>query len=138
MLSQNLDDSLRRALALASSRGQPFAGLEYLLLALIDDPEARVALVACGVDIDRLRIALEAAVAEVAIPGESDAAPSTALQRVVQHAYVRMQMSDGKVLNGDDVLRSFFAEENSAATRALLQHGVTQQAVEKCISGRPA
>ena len=55
MLSQNLEQSLHRALALANERRHEYATLEHLLLALTEDQDAIAVLRACGVDIDHLR-----------------------------------------------------------------------------------
>ena len=55
MLSRNLEQTLHRALALASERRHEYATLEHLLLALGDDQDAATVLRACGVDLDRLK-----------------------------------------------------------------------------------
>jgi len=54
MLSRNLENSLHRALALASDRKHEYATLEHLLMALTEDQDAIAVLRACGVDIDKL------------------------------------------------------------------------------------
>ena len=40
MLSPDLEETLRRALSIASERSHEFATLEHLLLALVDDEDA--------------------------------------------------------------------------------------------------
>ena len=55
MLSPNLEQTLHRALALASERRHDYATLEHLLLALTDDQDAVAVMRACNVDIDRLK-----------------------------------------------------------------------------------
>src|SRR6516165_10095925 len=55
--SQNLDQSVRRALALAGQRHE-CASPEHLLLALTDDPDAAPVMQACNVDLEKLRGAL--------------------------------------------------------------------------------
>ncbi len=50
MLSQNLEQSLHRALALANERHHEYATLEHLLLSLTEDQDAVSVLRACGVD----------------------------------------------------------------------------------------
>ncbi len=55
MLSRNLEQTLHRALALASERRHEYATLEHLLLSLGDDQDAATVLRACGVDLDRLK-----------------------------------------------------------------------------------
>ena len=55
MLSRNLEQTLHRALSLASARKHEYATLEHLLLGLADDTDAATVLRACGVDLDKLR-----------------------------------------------------------------------------------
>ena len=55
MLSRNLEQTLHRALSLASERRHEYATLEHLLLGLADDSDAATVLRACGVDPDKLR-----------------------------------------------------------------------------------
>ncbi len=53
--SRSLEQSLRRALALANKRHRKYATLEHLLLALIDDVDALVGMKACKVDLGVLK-----------------------------------------------------------------------------------
>ena len=55
MLSRNLEQTLHRALSLASEHRHEYATLEHLLLGLADDTDAATVLRACGVDLDKLR-----------------------------------------------------------------------------------
>ena len=52
MLSQELEETLRRAIDLASTKGHELATLEHLLVALTEDSDALEVLAACSVDID--------------------------------------------------------------------------------------
>mgnify|MGYP003962175671 FL=1 len=54
MLSTELEETLRRALAAAAELNHEFCTLEHLLLALISDPDAQKAMRACDVDIEEL------------------------------------------------------------------------------------
>ena len=56
--SNNLEQSLHRALAQASAAGHEYATLEHLLLALTEDPDAQAVLLACAVSVERLQTAL--------------------------------------------------------------------------------
>ena len=60
MLSVELEETLRRALGLASDHAHEFATLEHLLLAMVEDPDALEVLKGCNVDITSLREMLEA------------------------------------------------------------------------------
>ena len=55
MLSRNLEESLHRAIALASERRHEYATLEHLLFALTEDRDAIAVIRACGVDIEKLQ-----------------------------------------------------------------------------------
>ena len=55
MLSRNLEQTLHRALALATERRHEYATLEHLLLALTEDQDAVPVMKACGVDLDQLK-----------------------------------------------------------------------------------
>ena len=55
MLSRNLEQTLHRALAMASTRNHEYATLEHLLLALTEDQDAVAVMRACGVDVEKLR-----------------------------------------------------------------------------------
>jgi ATP-dependent Clp protease ATP-binding subunit ClpA len=52
MLTRNLEQTLHRALSLASERRHEYATLEPLLLGLADDTDAATVLRACGVDLE--------------------------------------------------------------------------------------
>ena len=64
MLSQELEDTLRRALALAGEHAHEFATLEHLLLAMLDDNDALAVLVGCNVDVEELKDMLNAHIEE--------------------------------------------------------------------------
>ena len=53
--SRNLDETLHRAIALATERSHELATLEHLLLALTTDQDAAAVMRACNVDLDLLR-----------------------------------------------------------------------------------
>ena len=54
MLSRSLEETLRRAMNLASSKKHEFATLEHLLFSLLEDKDAIEVFKACGVDIKLL------------------------------------------------------------------------------------
>ena len=55
MLSRELEETLRRAMANAASRSHEFATLEHLLMALTEDNDALEVLNACEVNVDELK-----------------------------------------------------------------------------------
>jgi len=93
MLSRNLEQTLHRALSLASERRHEYATLEHLLLSLNDDNDAATVLRACGVDLDKLRTDLteflDKDLAGLATDRPGDPKPTAGFQRVVQRAATR-------------------------------------------------
>ena len=82
-----LDDILARALALANARQHPYATLDHLLMALIDDQDAATVLEASAVEVDRLRArltdVLDGLVASPAVEAAPDAKPTVGVQRTI-------------------------------------------------------
>ena len=76
MLSRNLEQTLHRALSLASERRHEYATLEHLLLGLADDSDAATVLRACGVDLDKLRQDSASSSTRIS-PGSRPTAPAT-------------------------------------------------------------
>ena len=65
MLSNSLEDSLHRSLALANSRKHEFATLEHLLLALTEDEDAVELMRACGINLSELKGLLDKFIDEI-------------------------------------------------------------------------
>ena len=55
MLSDNLEKTIKRSVSYANDRQHEYVTLEHLLLALIDDKNARDVLNACNVDVENLQ-----------------------------------------------------------------------------------
>jgi len=86
--SQNLDQSLRQAAALAEQWRHECATPEHLLLALTDDPDAARVMQACNVDLQKLRDAILASLSsnsDMTVPRTSQSFEAD-LQRAVVHA----------------------------------------------------
>ncbi len=130
MLSRNLEESLHRAIALASERRHEYATLEHLLFALSDDRDAVAVLRACGVDIDRLRKdlgeyldgELEMLVADFV----EDPKPTAGFQRVLQRAAIHVQSSGREEVTGANVLVAMFSERESHAVYYLQAQDMTR------------
>jgi ATP-dependent Clp protease ATP-binding subunit ClpA len=124
MLSRNLEQTLRRALANANQRRQEFATLEHLLLALCDDVDAVAVFRACGVDVDSLRADLTEFVngdlaRMVSAARGQEPKPTAGLQRVVQRAIMHVQSSGREEVTGANVLVALFSERESHAVYCL-------------------
>ena len=129
MLSQELEETLRRAVDLASSKGHELATLEHLLVALTEDSDALEVLAACAVDIDKLREELlqhlEESLSAIAV-GAMEAKPTTSFHRVLQRAVIHTQSSGHEQATGANVLIALFAEQESHAVWALQQQDMSR------------
>jgi len=130
MLSRNLEQTLHRALALATERRHEYATLEHLLLALTEDQDAVAVLRACGVDVAQIHKDLEEFVdnelqglraAMVAEPK-----PTAGFQRVVQRSVIHVQSSGREEVTGANVLVALFSERESHAVYFLQVHDMTR------------
>ncbi|GGQ93569.1 AAA family ATPase [Deinococcus ruber] len=129
MISEALQQAIQRAATLAALRGHEFVTLEHLLLALSDDPQTRAALLACGIDLERLSTDLERTLADFEV-GTGTLSPeySLALQQVVQAAMWQLQASGkGKEpVDGLRVLAEVMEMPDSFARYALERQGLTR------------
>ena len=130
MLSRNLEQSLHRALAIATERRHEYATLEHLLLALTEDADAVAVLRACGVDLNQLRQHLtefiEKEIPDILSSQEADPKPTAGFQRVVQRAAIHVQSSGREEVTGANVLVALFSERESHAVYYLQVHDMTR------------
>jgi ATP-dependent Clp protease ATP-binding subunit ClpA len=130
MLSRNLEQTLHRALSLASARRHEYATLEHLLLGLADDTDAATVLRACGVDLDKLRTDLseflDKDLAGLATDRPGDPKPTAGFQRVVQRAAIHVQSSGRDEVTGANVLVALFSERESHAVYFLQLQDMTR------------
>src|SRR3954449_6734764 len=130
MLSRNLEQTLHRALSLASERRHEYATLEHLLLGLADDTDAATVLRACGVDLEKLRTDLteflDKDLAGLATDRAGDPKPTAGFQRVVQRAAIHVQSSGRDEVTGANVLVALFSERESHAVYFLQLQDMTR------------
>src|SRR5487761_564915 len=130
MLSRNLEQTLHRALSLASERRHEYATLEHLLLGLADDADAGAVLRACGGDLDKLRTDLceflDKDLAGLATDHAGDPKPTAGFQRVVQRAAIHVQSSGRDEVTGANVLVALFSERESHAVYFLQLQDMTR------------
>jgi ATP-dependent Clp protease ATP-binding subunit ClpA len=130
MLSRNLEQTLHRALSLASERRHEYATLEHLLLGLAEDTDAATVLRACGVDLDKLRSDLseflDKDLAGLATDRAGDPKPTAGFQRVVQRAAIHVQSSGRDEVSGANVLVALFSERESHAVYFLQLQDMTR------------
>lgn len=137
-ITKELRNSLRRAYDEAEASRHEFVTLEHLLLALLDDKQAREALDACGVNKRRLRRLLEEflEVTVSSLPEDVEAEPQQTIGvgRVLQRAAIQAMSSDRLQITGAHVLIHMLAEEESQAVYLLEQEGVTQLKLKQYVS----
>ncbi len=135
MLSDNLQTTLGRSLELAREHAHEYVTLEHLLLALLDDPEGRAALLACGADLVRLRADLNAFIADFET-GAEEPEFTLGTQRAVQRAAIQLRAAGKENENADGarVLAELLQEPDSYARSLLEGAGVTRLGVLRYIS----
>src|SRR5512139_1919323 len=130
MLSRNLEQTLHRALALATERRHEYATLEHLLLALTEDQDAAPVLKACGVDVGQLQTELtnfvDNEMQSLRAAAATDPKPTAGFQRVVQRSVIHVQSSGREEVTGANVLVAIFAERESHAAYFLQEQDMTR------------
>jgi ATP-dependent Clp protease ATP-binding subunit ClpA len=130
MLSLNLEQTLRQALAQANARRHEYATLEHLLLSLTEDQDAVAVMRACGVDVARLRKEVtdyvDSELSNLSMPRSEDAKPTAGFQRVLQRAAIHVQSSGREEVTGANVLIALFSERESHAVYFLQAQEMTR------------
>lgn len=139
MLNKELEDTLSVAFKSARSKRHEFMTVEHLLLALLDNSEARAVLDACAVDLDKMRSLLSTFIEDTTpllpenIP-DVETQPTLGFQRVLQRAVFHVQSSGKAEVNGANVLVAIFSEQESQAVYVLNQQGIERIDVVNYIS----
>ncbi|MEO1310494.1 MAG: ATP-dependent Clp protease ATP-binding subunit ClpA [Pseudomonadota bacterium] len=128
--SRNLEESLHRAIALATDRKHEYATLEHLLLSLTDDQDASAVMRACNVDLDVLSRTLieyiDDELQNLIVEDAGDAKPTASFQRVIQRAVIHVQSSGREEVTGANVVVALFAERESHAAYFLQEQDMTR------------
>ena len=128
--TDSLERVIHQALTLASERGQEFATLEHLLLALTDDADAVAVMRACNVNLDQLRQTLtdyiDNDLADLVSGFDDEARPTTGFHRVIRRAIIHVQSSGRTEVTGANVLVAIFAERESNAAYFLQEQEMTR------------
>ncbi|RLV60075.1 ATP-dependent Clp protease ATP-binding subunit ClpA [Parashewanella curva] len=139
MLNKDLEVTLNVAFQQAKESRHEYMTVEHLLLALLDNPSAREALVSCGADIERLRSEVERFInqttpllTEPEIDKETQ--PTLGFQRVLQRAVFHVQSSGRNEVTGANVLVAIFSEQESQAVYLLRRCDITRLDVVNFIS----
>jgi ATP-dependent Clp protease ATP-binding subunit ClpA len=134
-------ETIQRAFRLATDLRHDTVGLEHLLIAIADEPQARRILAACGADIDALRRQLQEVLAKAFMPVPSstpvEPEPTLGFDRVIQQAMVHAAVSSAKHVDSGSLLVFILQEEESHAAFFLRSQGVERLTLLRVISHGP-
>ena len=138
MLSEELENTLQRALDKALDLKHQFITLEHLLFALLEDKNAQNIFNACKVNIEILKREiegfLEKNLSDLVLSSKKDPKPTLGFQRVIQRAVIHVQSSGKKEANGENILAAIFSERESHAVYFLQKQDLTRLDVINYIS----
>jgi ATP-dependent Clp protease ATP-binding subunit ClpA len=131
-------ETIQRAFRLATDLRHDAVGLEHLLIAIVDEPQARRILAACGADISALRRQLQEVLAGAFTPVPStttiEPEPTLGFDRVIQQAMVHAAVSSAKHVDTGSLLVFILQEQESHASYFLRSHGVERLTLLRVIS----
>lgn len=138
MLSQNLESTLHKALALAKHHRHEYATLEHLLLALTEDMDAAPVLRGVGVNLDGLRTSLMDFIGQelsgLIVDQVEEVRPTAGFQRVIHRAAIHVQSAGRHEVNGANVLVALFSERESHAVYFLAEQEVNRKDIVNYIA----
>ncbi len=138
MFSANLEMVLNVAYREADSRRHAHLTLEHLLFAIAHDPKGEDVLLACGADLDRLRLELKDYLESSVelMPKDSDQEPiqTLAFQRVLQKTVLHVQSSGKTEADIGDALAAILQERRSRAAKLLEAQDISRLDVLNFIS----
>jgi ATP-dependent Clp protease ATP-binding subunit ClpA len=131
-------ESIRRAFRMAADRRHDLVGLEHLLYALIEDPQARQLLTTCRVDLSQLGRDLDEVLTKSfsPVPGKKAVKPESTIgfDRVVERAVVHAASSSAQHVDSGGLLVFLLQEEDSHASYFLRKQGVDRLSLLRVIS----
>ena len=144
MLSDELENTLQRAMEKALSCRHQFITLEHLLFALVEDKDALKIFKACNINLDALKSEindfLENNLSELKNLEDIEPKPTLGFQRVIQRSVIHVQSSGKKEANGSNVLVALYSERESHSVYFLqkqdlkridvvnyISHGITRE-----------
>jgi ATP-dependent Clp protease ATP-binding subunit ClpA len=131
-------ESIRRAFRMAADRRHDLVGLEHLLYALIEDPQARQLLSTCNVDLAVLGRDLDEVLGKsfTPVPGKKAVKPESTIgfDRVVERAVVHAASSSAQQVDSGALLVFLLQEEDSHAAYFLRKQGLDRLTLLRTIS----
>src|SRR5688500_19023844 len=124
-------ETIQRAIRLATDLRHDTVGLEHLLIAIADEPQARRILAACGADVHALRQQLQEVLAGAFTPVPSSTSvepePTLGFERVIQQARVHAAVSSATQVDSGSLLVFILQEEESHAAYFLRSQGRSEE-----------
>jgi ATP-dependent Clp protease ATP-binding subunit ClpA len=131
-------ETIQRAIRFASDRRHDAVGLEHLLLAATDEPQARRILTSCGADVETLRRQLTEVLVKafepVPGPAKVEPEPTMGFDRVIQQAMMHAAVSSAKHVDTGSLLVFLLQEEDSHAAYFLRSQGIERLLLLRVIS----
>ena len=131
-------ETIQRAFRLATDRRHDTVSLEHLLLAIVDEPQARRVLATCGVNLDVLKKQVDEVLAKaftpVPAPSSVEPEPSLGFDRVIQQAVVHAAVSSARHVDSGSLLVFILQEEESHASYSLRNQGLDRLTLLRVIS----
>ncbi|UXM81046.1 ATP-dependent Clp protease ATP-binding subunit ClpA [Shewanella seohaensis] len=139
MLNKDLEVTLNLAFQQARDARHEYMTVEHLLLALIDNPAAQEALIACGANLDKLRDEVASFIQQTTpiiadMDDDRETQPTLGFQRVLQRAVFHVQSSGRNEVTGANVLVAIFSEQESQAVYLLRRSDISRLDVVNYIS----
>ena len=153
MFTEDLTQSVNNAVHFARRHRHEFLTVEHLLLALLNNEDAKEVLLNVAVDIELLQSQLVDHIKKYvplvpAMETDRDPERTTGFQRVLQRAIFQMQTRNGSQVRARDVLVAIFAEKESQAVYFLntqnveridvvnyVAHGISKLEAEGAVPG---
>lgn len=137
-VSKELENTLQRAYELAKTKRHEFITLEHILFEMTNDPSASGILIACGVDMERLKEDLgdfiDNNMKAVNTDDHLDPQYSVGSQYVLRVAAMHVQSAGKEELMSGNLLVAMFREEESHAVYFLKEQGIDRLDIVKFIS----
>jgi ATP-dependent Clp protease ATP-binding subunit ClpA len=131
-------ETIQRAFRLAAERKHEDVGLEHLLLAITDEPQARQVLSACGANLDVLRRQITEVLGKAYTPARSPGAiepePTLGFDRVIQQAMMHAVSSSASEVDSGSLLVFLLQEEDSHAAYFLRSQGIERLLLLRVLS----
>ncbi|MCC2646967.1 MAG: ATP-dependent Clp protease ATP-binding subunit ClpA [Rickettsiaceae bacterium] len=130
MLSKSLEMTLHRSLSIAREYKHEYATFEHLLLALLEDQDAKSVLLGCKIDIEKLtkklKSFLKSELNALVVDHVLEVKPTAGFQRVVHRAAIHGHATGQDNITGANVLAEFFFEHESYAVMFLKEQQLTR------------